>query len=49
LRWTGSLPIGKPEEPKIVLQSGSKRKEAHIFYEKCGFDGNSKRAFEIRF
>jgi len=34
---------------KIILQSGYKRKENHIFYEKCGFDGNSKRAFEIRF
>ena len=34
---------------KIILQSSYKRKENHIFYEKCGFDGNSKRAFEIRF
>jgi len=34
---------------KIVLQSGYKRKENHIFYGKCGFDGDSKRAFEIRF
>ena len=34
---------------KIVLLSGYKRKENHIFYEKCGFDGDSKRAFEIRF
>jgi GNAT superfamily N-acetyltransferase len=34
---------------KIVLQSSYKRKENHIFYEKCGFDGDSKRAFEIRF
>ena len=34
---------------KIILQSGSARKESHIFYEKCGFEGNSKRAFEIRF
>ena len=34
---------------KIILQSGFARKESHIFYEKCGFDGNSKRAFEIRF
>jgi GNAT superfamily N-acetyltransferase len=32
---------------KIVLQSN--KKEAYIFYEKCGFDGDSKRAFEIRF
>ena len=34
---------------KIVLQSSFKRKENHVFYEKCGFDGNSKRAFEMRF
>ena len=34
---------------KIILQSSTKRTEAHKFYEKCGFDGNSKRAFEIRF
>jgi GNAT superfamily N-acetyltransferase len=34
---------------KIILQSGFARKENHIFYEKCGFDGDSKRAFEIRF
>jgi GNAT superfamily N-acetyltransferase len=34
---------------KIILQSSFKRKENHIFYEKCGFDGDSKRAFEIRF
>jgi len=27
---------------KIILQSSFKRKENHIFYEKCGFDGNSK-------
>ena len=33
---------------KIILQSSIKLKENHIFYEKCGFDGNSKRAFEIR-
>jgi GNAT superfamily N-acetyltransferase len=34
---------------KVVLQSGNKRKEAHEFYESVGFDGDSKRAFEIRF
>jgi len=34
---------------KIILQSNYKRKENHIFYEKCGFDGDSKRAFEKRF
>jgi GNAT superfamily N-acetyltransferase len=34
---------------KIILQSSATRKGAHIFYEKCGFDGESKRAFEVRF
>ena len=34
---------------KVTLQSGIKRTEAHEFYEAMGFDGNSKRAFEIRF
>jgi GNAT superfamily N-acetyltransferase len=34
---------------KVVLLSGMKRKESHLFYESCGFDGNSKRGFEIRF
>jgi GNAT superfamily N-acetyltransferase len=33
---------------KILLQSSNKRKEAHKFYENIGFDGNSKKAFEIR-
>jgi GNAT superfamily N-acetyltransferase len=33
---------------KIILQSSFKRKKNHIFYEKCGFDGDSKRVFEIR-
>jgi GNAT superfamily N-acetyltransferase len=33
---------------KIILQSSYTRKENHVFYEKCGFDGNSKRAFEMR-
>ena len=34
---------------KVTLQSGIERLEAHKFYESVGFDGNSKRAFEIRF
>jgi len=34
---------------KATLQSNIKRSEAHEFYESVGFDGNSKRAFEIRF
>ena len=34
---------------KIILQSGFARQSSHIFYEKCGFDGESKRAYEIRF
>jgi len=33
---------------KILLQSGNKRTDAHGFYESMGFDGESKRAFEIR-
>ena len=34
---------------KAVLLSSMKRKEAHSFYESCGFDGDSKRGYEIRF
>ena len=34
---------------KVILQSGNKRSDAHPFYEKTGFDGTSKKAFEIRF
>ena len=34
---------------KMVLQSGIKRKEAHKFYENIGFNGESKKAFELRF
>ncbi|MDR1531520.1 MAG: GNAT family N-acetyltransferase [Clostridiales bacterium] len=34
---------------KVALQSGVKRTDAHKFYESVGFDGDSKRAFEIRF
>jgi GNAT superfamily N-acetyltransferase len=33
---------------KILLQSGNRRTDAHRFYESVGFDGESKRAFEIR-
>ena len=33
---------------KVTLQSNVKRTDAHEFYESVGFDGNSKRAFEIR-
>jgi ribosomal protein S18 acetylase RimI-like enzyme len=33
---------------KILLQSGNRRTDAHGFYESLGFDGESKRAFEIR-
>ncbi|MCL2722015.1 MAG: GNAT family N-acetyltransferase [Treponema sp.] len=33
---------------KIILQSGIKRPEAHKFYEKVGFNGESKKAFELR-
>ena len=34
---------------KVVLQSGIKRPEAHKFYENIGFNGSSKKAFELRF
>lgn len=33
---------------KAILQSGIKRTEAHKFYESLGFDGNSKKAFDMR-
>ncbi|MCL2212109.1 MAG: GNAT family N-acetyltransferase [Treponema sp.] len=34
---------------KVVLQSGLKREEAHKFYEKMGFNGKTKIAYELRF
>jgi len=34
---------------KVLLQSGASRTEAHRFYEEKGFNGDSKKAFEIRF
>ena len=34
---------------KVLLQSGNKRTDAHPFYETLGFDGTSKKAFEMRF
>jgi N-acetylglutamate synthase-like GNAT family acetyltransferase len=34
---------------KVILLSSIKRKEAHDFYEKAGFNGNSKKGFEYRF
>ena len=33
---------------KIVLQSGKARADAHRFYESKGFDGESKKAFDMR-
>ena len=33
---------------KIILLSSSKRIEAHKFYESIGFNGNSKKGFELR-
>lgn len=33
---------------KVILQSNCKRTEAHRFYEKLGFDGNLKKAFDLR-
>lgn len=34
---------------KVVLLSSAKRTESHKFYESIGFNGNSKKGFEIRF
>jgi ribosomal protein S18 acetylase RimI-like enzyme len=34
---------------KVVLLSGSRRTDAHKFYESIGFDGGSKRGFVIKF
>lgn len=33
---------------KVILQSGVQRTEAHKFYEKIGFNGNTKKAFNLR-
>jgi len=33
---------------KVILQSGSGRKEAHIFYEGLGFASDTKKAFDMR-
>lgn len=33
---------------KVILQSNCKRKEAHKFYEGLGFDGDLKKAFDLR-
>lgn len=33
---------------KVILQSGMARREAHQFYERKGFDGSSKKAFDLR-
>ena len=33
---------------KVILQSGKARTEAHGFYERIGFDGESKKAFDMR-
>lgn len=34
---------------KVLLLSSAKRTESHRFYESIGFNGNSKRGFELRF
>jgi len=34
---------------KVLLQSGVKRTDAHRFYKSIGFDGESKKAFELKF
>ncbi len=33
---------------KAILQSGMSRADAHRFYEQKGFDGSSKKAFDMR-
>ncbi|MCR5652011.1 MAG: GNAT family N-acetyltransferase [Lachnospiraceae bacterium] len=33
---------------KVILQSGITREDAHRFYENKGFDGSSKKAFDMR-
>ena len=33
---------------KVILQSGITRVDAHRLYENKGFDGNSKKAFDMR-
>lgn len=33
---------------KVILQSGMSRTEAHRFYEHKGFNGESKKAFDMR-
>ena len=33
---------------KVILQSGMARTQAHEFYKKMGFDGESKKAFDMR-
>lgn len=33
---------------KVILQSGISRTEAHRFYERKGFRGDSKKAFDMR-
>ena len=33
---------------KVILQSGIKRSNAHSFYEKLGFAGGTKKAFDMR-
>ena len=33
---------------KVILQSGKARTDAHRFYESKGFDGESKKAFDMR-
>ena len=32
---------------KVIIQSGIEREGAHKFYEKLGFDGKSKKAYEL--
>ena len=41
--------IAEREHLPMILELYRQRKENHTFYEKCGFVGDLKRAFEIRF
>jgi ribosomal protein S18 acetylase RimI-like enzyme len=34
---------------KVVLRSGLEREEAHLFYNKLGFNGKTKITYELRF
>lgn len=33
---------------KVMLMTGSSRPETHAFYRACGFDGDAKHAYLVR-